>query len=372
MKFSTLLYYLAVALYITTSCTPKETITIKVATTKPPNSKALKEHASSNIISKIAFGSCLPTNYRYPVLHKITKQNPDLFIFLGDNLYANTRDMEIMQEKYDKRGNQRAFKKLRKNCPVIATWDDHDYGENDAGRHYPQKENAKEIFLNFWDVPAEDMRRKREGIYTSYYYEEKGKSLQIIVLDTRTFRDNLKYYKGESYDKGKFTYQPDYVPYTTADSTLLGNEQWEWLEEQLTVPADIRIIASSTQFGISWNGYEAWANFPHEQEKMFNLIKKANANGVFFISGDVHYAELSRIDKKGLYPIYDFTSSGMSTRWGFTTPNDNRVGDAVLKRNFGVIDIDWEKEDPVIKFQVFDKTNKKRFEQSVSLSELSF
>jgi len=59
----------------------------------------------------------------------------------------------------------------------------------------------------------------------------------------------------------------------------LGETQWDWLEKQLSIPAGLRIIASSSQFGIIFNGYEAWANFPHEQKRFLDLIKKTHANG---------------------------------------------------------------------------------------------
>jgi hypothetical protein len=73
----------------------------------------------------------------------------------------------------------------------IATWDDHDYGVNDGGKEYPKKEESKKIFLDFFKEPDTSSRWKHKGIYTSYYYGEAGKKLQVIVLDCRTFRDRL-------------------------------------------------------------------------------------------------------------------------------------------------------------------------------------
>ena len=137
-------------------------------------------------------------------------------------------------------------------------------------------------------------------------------------------------------------------------------------------PAEIRIIASSTQFGISFNGYEAWANFPHEQEKMLQLIQKTKANGVLFISGDVHYAEISKLEKPGLYPIYDFTSSGITSTWHFATPNKNRIEGPVMENHYGKITIDWSKSDPLIKMEAIDISDNQRFELTVPLSELKF
>jgi alkaline phosphatase D len=153
---------------------------------------------------------------------------------------------------------------------------------------------------------------------------------------------------------------------------MIGEEQWKWLEDQLSEPADLRIIASSTQFSITHNGYEAWANFPHEQNRMLDLIKKTKANGVVFISGDVHYAEISKLSSKGIYPIYDVTSSGITSTWDFATPNDNRIDGAVMENNFGLLKIDWEKSIPEVTMQIHDVNGKERISRTILLSELQF
>ncbi len=328
--------------------------------------------AQKKQISKIAFGSCSHQTNDLPIFDAVIKQKPDLFIFLGDNIYGDTEDMQTLQEKYNLLANKPTFKRLKKNVPLIATWDDHDFGKNDAGRHYSQKEASKKIFLDFFDEPKDSERRKRKGIYTSYFYKTEGKILQIIVLDTRTFRDNLKIYNGEFSNKKEFNYTLDYAPYSSkeTDSTLLGKTQWTWLEQELKKPADIRIVASSTQFGISYNGYEAWENFPHEKQRFLDLIKKNKANGVIFISGDVHYAELSAQKNQNSYPIYDLTSSGLSSTWDFAAPNTNRIQEPVMENNFGLITIFKEKNDIKISLEILDITQQKRIQKVIDLKEI--
>ena len=331
----------------------------------------LKENRDA-LVGSIAFGSCGSQEVAQPVLTLAARQNPGLFIFLGDNIYGDTYEMDTLRAKYRRLSAKPEFQQLKNSTRLIATWDDHDFGWNDSGRHYPFKVESKDIFLDFWKVPKEDVRRGREGIYTSYYFEGDGKVLQAIVLDTRTFRDNLLPYEEQEVDKERFHYHLDYWPHQSADSTLLGEAQWAWLEKQFAVPADLRIIASSTQFGITYNGYEAWANFPHEQERMVELIKKTKANGVVFISGDVRYSEISKLRKEGCYPLYDITSSGITSTWRFATPNDNRIAGPVMENNYGVIDVDWDKEDPELTMKVTDVEGKLRFEHKVALSELQF
>ena len=323
-------------------------------------------------ISKIAFGSCGQQDKPQPVWDLVRSHQPDAFIFLGDNIYGDSYDMRVIKAKYDQLAEKPEFQKLVKEIPVLATWDDHDFGWNDSGRHYSKKDSSKQLFLEFFKVPKNDDRYQRPGIYTSRLYEQDGKKLQVILLDTRTFRDDLRTYRGELHHQSRYFYPLDYYPHETTDSTLLGNVQWAWLENELRKPADLRIIASSTQFSIEYNGYEAWANFPHERNKMIDVIKRTKANGVLFISGDVHYAEISKFDAEGCYPIYDVTSSGITSTWHFATPNANRIEGPVMDNHFGLIGINWKEADPFIKMEIIDIRNNQRVEHTIKLSEISF
>jgi alkaline phosphatase D len=318
----------------------------------------------------IAFGSCSNQDKPLPIFSVIAKHQPDLFIYLGDNIYADTYSMCKMKRKYLKLSKNKDFRLFREKTPIIATWDDHDYGQNDIGRHYTKKEQSKKIFLRFFKEPENSERRKHAGIYTSYLYPFAGKTIQIILLDNRTFRDDLLPYDGSLNGDSTHSYDMDYSPYTKADSTLLGAEQWRWLEGELLKKADLRIIGSSTQFATEYNGYETWANFPHEQKRMLQLIQSTQANGVFFISGDVHYSELSLLENAYTYPIYDLTASGLTEKWGFAAPNKFRVGQPVIQNHFAVITINLKLKDPEIKLQVWDISDSLRIEQIVHLSEM--
>ncbi|MGZ5286339.1 MAG: alkaline phosphatase D family protein [Flavisolibacter sp.] len=332
----------------------------------------LHSQPSKPLISRIAFGSCAEQDKPQPILDLVVKYKPDLFIYLGDNIYGDTRDMQALKTRYDSLAIKSSFRQLKKNVEIVATWDDHDFGWNDEGKHYPYLEASKKIFLDFFDEPANSERRKREGIYTSYYFESGGKRLQLILLDNRSFRNNPRRYRGELSADPKFFYPLDYYPHEVEDSSLLGAAQWAWLEAELQKPADLRIIGSGTQFGISFNGYESWANFPHEQKKFLELIKKTRASGVLFITGDVHYGEISKLQSEGLYPIYDFTSSGITSTWHFATPNENRIEGPVMDNHFGLLTINWKEQDPTIRMEIIDVRNNQRVEYSVRLSEISF
>jgi alkaline phosphatase D len=328
---------------------------------------------SSAQTTKIAFGSCSQQEDSLEIFDEILKHKPNYFIFLGDNVYHDTKNRDSLKLRYDNLSKRTSFQRLKKNTTIYATWDDHDYGWNDIGKYYELKNESKEIFLDFFEEPANSERRKHEGIYTSYFQKVKGKTIQFILLDERTFRSNLQVYTHEYnylYDNWRFFYNIEYVPCLSSDSTILGNEQWTWLENEFKKPADLRIICSGTQFGIEFNGYESWANFPKEQEKMLNLIKSTKANGVIFLSGDVHYSEISKLQSDSLYPIYDITSSGLSETWKFATPNVNRIEGPIMDNNFGLLSINWKKKQ--ILMEIWDKFGNQRVEYSIPINQLKF
>jgi len=316
-------------------------------------------------ISRIAFGSCAKQSKNMPVLLSAKAAKPDVFIWLGDNVYGDTDDMTVMRAKYNELSCRPEFKALNSTVPFLATWDDHDYGQDDMGKEYRFKEASKVEFMQFWNEPKDSERYTHPGIYHSQTVGPMGQRVQFIMLDTRTFRDAILP------EHGRGT-KNDYRPHTDTTPTMLGEQQWAWLGNVLREPAELRIICSSTQFGISYNGYEAWANFPHEQRRMAQLVKTTRANGVVFISGDVHWAEMSKYEAEGCYPLYDITSSGITQTWPTVEGNTNRVGRVFKPNNFGLIDIDWNSEDPHLHFRIANRNGIHVRNHKVKLSELKF
>lgn len=322
---------------------------------------------------KMIFGSCGHHDKPLETLLLAASLQPDVFLFLGDNIYGDTYDSTVLKTKYDKLASKPSFRQLQSTTRILATWDDHDFGANDAGRHYPLKETSKRIFLEFWQEPEGSGRRNHPGIYHAEYVQTAVGVVQVLLLDLRTFRDNLLLHKDKPTPKDRrYFYQLDYAPYEKADSTLLGKQQWTWLEEELRKPAVVRFIASSTQYCAEYNGYEAWANFPHEQARMREVIKRTKAEGVVFLSGDVHYGELSKQLHDGMYPLYDCTSSGLSETWYFATPNRYRIEGPVMDNHIGVVTLLSAGEDVRIQFQLVDASGKERAEYTLYKSELKW
>lgn len=332
---------------------------------------AVTAHSQSDVhqnktVTKIVFGSCNnPRQKAKPIFDTILKKKPDVFIMLGDNIYGDTKDMEVLKKKYAELEAVEDFRELRENTTLLATWDDHDFGQNDGGNTYPKRKESQQVFLDFFKEPKDSQRRNRAGIYASYTFGEKGETTQIILLDTRYFRDPLPRKKNS---KGPADW---YQPTRDTSKTLLGSAQWKWLEKQLQTPANVRIIASSIQMLAVEKGMENWGNVPHEQARLFKLLKKYQTNHTFAISGDVHFTELSKKDIGG-YPFYDLTSSGLThthKAWA-NLPNSMRVGNSHHELNAGLIEIDWKKQS--LTLSSFNDKGENLVHQVVPFRELTF
>lgn len=312
-------------------------------------------------LTRIAFGSCINTQ-AHPMLDRALALPFDLFIFLGDNIYADTTNAAVMAEKYRVRKESAFFQSLRNKAPVLATWDDHDFGWNDAGASYSMKVVSQKLFCDFMDEPPDSPRRQREGIYDARVFGPPGRRVQVILLDTRYFRSALATGENNVAPSGG-----KYIPHPDPNVTMLGEAQWKWLAEQLREPAELRIIASSIQFISEFSGAEAWANMPREKQRLLNLLAGANANGVIFISGDRHWAELSRLNRAGAYTLYDLTSSALTEKHkrGTPTPNRFRDGPTYHDVNVGLMTIDWAGKGPEVLLQIIDATGSARIEKRI-------
>jgi len=332
------------------------------------NSLSLLETDAEEPLSRIMIGSCCRQGKPQPIWYSIVRSKPDLFLFIGDNIYGDSEDMEVLRAKYAMLGAEKGYQKLLETCPLLAVWDDHDFGVNDGGLEYPKKAESQAVFNEFYKTPADSPRRKRPGIYDAQIFGPEGKRVQVILLDTRYFRSPLKKRPAEERkEKGPF------MPTDDIETTMLGEAQWKWLEGELRKPAELRIVASSIQFLAEQHGWEKWSNFPHEQKRMFDLISETKANGVLFISGDRHLAEIAKRPKTSVgYPIYDLTSSSLNVASGGNQNEKNRyrVGDHYRALNFGGILIDWAKEDPTVSLNLYDLEGDIVREHAFPLSEL--
>ncbi|MCK8522779.1 alkaline phosphatase family protein [Aquimarina sp. D1M17] len=285
----------------------------------------------------IVFGSCSKPTLPQPFWEDIISQKPNVFIWGGDNVYADSENMEKVANDYKAQNAIEGYKKLKINVPIMGTWDDHDYGQNDAGKEWIMKKESQQLFLDFMGVSKNDKRRNQEGVYTSQVFEIDKGSVKIIVLDTRYFRTALK---------RSTTEENRYEPYQSGEGTILGEKQWLWLEKELASNySDFLVIVSSIQFLSAEHGFETWGNFPHEVKKLQDLLVKNAVRNAIIISGDRHISEFSSAKVKGLkYPLIDFTSSGLTHSYSKYTGESNRyrLGRVISVPSFGVIQFNFD------------------------------
>jgi alkaline phosphatase D len=319
-------------------------------------------------LSTIAFGSCLHQSRDQLIWKPLLASRPDLFIFCGDNIYADTYKMDLQRQKYAQLAALTGFQQLRRQCPVLAVWDDHDYGLNDSGAEFREKEGSRANFLDFWGTPSNAPRRRAAGIYDAAIYGPPGQRVQVILLDTRFNRSPLVKRAARAADGGPYTPNPD------TNTTLLGATQWRWLERQLRQPAEVRLLVSSIQVVADDHHWEHWSNLPHERTRLLRLLRETRAGGVIALSGDRHHAELCVLKSALLgYPLYDLTSSGMNMSHPLNGADPGRrrvVPEAVFENNFGLVRIDWSARDPALALEIVTLDGRTALRHPFRLSEL--
>jgi alkaline phosphatase D len=337
--------------------TPGPIRTLPPIATAPPGPTS----GSSNQTFRIAIGACLRLAAGGHALEEISAHDPDVMLWLGDNIYADTEDMSEMRALYEKLAENPRFEALAESTEMMAVWDDHDMGWNNANATWPHRDAAKAEFLRFWDAASEVPPSDQPGVYSARTFGTGDRTVQVILLDTRYNLDPWDY---EGKDPSR---------------RVLGEKQWAWLRERLLEPATVRIIGSGIQVVQDYDidrEWEGWGDSPHERDRLFDLVRALRIPGVVFVSGDMHFAELTRHpdDAAALgYPTYDLTPSGLDQvetagigQW----VNPNRVGELLNSiRKHGLVEIDWEPVDPEIHLEIYDRA-RLHLDHVVQLSEL--
>jgi alkaline phosphatase D len=301
---------------------------------------------SNKVIENIVFGSCSNQAMDQTYWNIIASKNPDLFIWMGDVIYSDTEDMDEHKKQYDILKSKADYSSFIQKISVIGIWDDHDYGVNDGGANYPKKNDSKKLFLDFLDIPSKDKVNKHQGLYTSYTFGQDMRTVKIYLLDARYFRSELK----PSSIEGR-RYDPQ------SNGTILGDEQWKWLENEVkNSKATYNIFVSGIQVIPDDHGYEKWGNLPHERKRFLDLIEKSKVKNPIIISGDRHIAELSEYtfqDFSGV--ITELTSSGLTHSFvGAKEYNAYRLGELFDGKNFGQIKLIYGGSKAMCKLYIYD------------------
>ncbi|EEY69376.1 uncharacterized protein PITG_05604 [Phytophthora infestans T30-4] len=278
---------------------------------KSPSVQVLKDP-----LQRVAFGSCNDQSFPQPLWTNIAAHKPELWVWMGDNIYADVKELgeprpvpipprkmfveasgDVLIRRYNKLMANEDYASFVNRTPIIGIWDDHDYGINDGGKFYTNREESQQIFLDFIGEPKDSPRREQEGIYTSYTIGSGEQTVKFILVDNRYNRDN----------------------YGTKNGKFLGEPQWKWLENELmTSTAAFNVIVSGVQIlpGDRYPVAECWGRFPNERERLLKLLLASNAKGVILLSGDVHFSEINQVVcSNGTNTITEITSSGMTHSW---------------------------------------------------------
>lgn len=279
-------------------------------------------------LTRIAFGSCFRETKPAPIFDAIVATRPECYLWLGDNIYGDTSDMEVLRRKYQVAATLPAYIALKATCPILGTWDDHDFGKNDAGNDYEMRKESQQVLLDFLGEPADSPRRQQEGVHASRDFGPPGKQVRVILLDTRYHRDPIG-----------------------SNGRILGEAQWQWLEGQLVgSPAQVHVLVSSVQVLPSEHRFEKWANFPKERERLLALLARPEVPPVLILSGDRHVGEISVDAESCGYPLHEITSSSLNQGGGGSDnePNRLRLGPNFRAVNFGTLTVDWSRTKPVV------------------------
>lgn len=310
------------------------------------------KHNPATTLTRFAFASCNHHDDAQPFWADIAAAAPQLFVWLGDVVYADRKviwkwripaDRQYLHSLLTAQRGQPDYAAFAGAIPITGMYDDHDAGQNDADASYELLADgtATREFLAFLDEPPESERSRRMagggagGVYAAYYFGTAPRRVRLLLLDNRTFRQ----------------------PYDDAVAQdMLGEEQWAWLERELaTETAQLTFIGLGLQFVSRSDPWitESWSKMPASQAKLIALLARHNVSGAVLLSGDMHVAEVHRLTCPAVmgYPLYDATASGMTHSWGgwiagpvwnLLVPAPTRVrGLLYQERHWGEIVIDW-------------------------------
>lgn len=290
---------------------------------------------------RLAFGSCA-RRARYPVQpiwRAIETARPDLFVWAGDAIYADSLDPAVLAEEYRRQRDLPEIRRFMATTPQFCIWDDHDYGLNDQDRRYPAKVAALETFRRYWPNPEAGLADTPGAFFR---WSQGG--VDFFFLDVRYHRDPNE--------------EPDHP-----QKTMLGAAQRQWLLDGLKAStAPFKVLIS----GSGWNdgkveGADSWASFTHERNAILDGIMAADVTGVILLSGDTHFGEMNCLpwSDRGGYDLYEFVSSPLAQ----DTVDLYLTGRPIMRVrqafsgdvNFGVIDFDLTQSDPTVSFELRDE-----------------
>jgi alkaline phosphatase D len=281
---------------------------------------------------RVAFGSCA-LGWAQPIFGAISAEKPDVFLFIGDNHYGNTSDLDSLRWFYRRSLEIPERAATVAGASTLAVWDDHDYVGNNTIGSSPGKETALRAFKEYW-ANLSYGTQATPGIFSTY---RRG-DVEFFLLDDRYYRS------AES----------------NAQGTMLGALQTAWLQAALKAStATFKLLAT----GSMWSAHsgETWADFPATRTAFFNFIRDEKIGGVVLLAGDVHRAELRKIHRTaaGAYDLPEIVSSPLAHGGGAcpasSEPDSHTVVCLDAGNYFATLDIDTAAVDPTLTARIRDE-----------------
>jgi alkaline phosphatase D len=307
---------------------------------------------------KIAFGSCFLQywNNDLTIFDAIGREGANVFAMIGDNSYCFEPDWQsehTFMLTHLRHRNNNALRRLISNTPTIGVWDDHDFGPGDAGGDYALKTDSLRAYERCW-AQASFGLPDAPGVFSA-----------VRVGPAEIFLPDSRYYKH------------------LGGPQIFGEAQLNWLLSRLMESdAPVKIIASPTQVLPEHPVRNGWDSFrrdaPGELEMLLSAIEANNIQGVVFLSGDLHMANLVHVGGRTRHgktgpELWELTSSPLANDpW-----REPQMGtDAFLVRevadqtNFGVVDIDLDRPGHEIALILRDQQGNTLFEQYIPIADL--
>lgn len=261
------------------------------------------------------------------IFQNMAKEKASFMLWLGDNWYTRVPDYFSEWGLYYRAARERSQKVLQpllQAMPQMATWDDHDFGPNDAGTNYVLKSASRDVFNNYWANPSSG--ENGQGIYTQFTWND----VDFFLLDDRWFRSNDN--MADSID-GK----------PNLEKQMFGHQQIVWLKNALLQSNNnpnisFRFIVNGSQILNPLSPYDCLRHFSAEFQELMSFINDQNIKGLLFLTGDRHHSEIIKMERPGNYTLYDITASPLTAGVGATREPEKsspfRVGKETDAQNF--------------------------------------
>ena len=284
-------------------------------------------------VIKLGFGSCLFQGDSMQILGIVKKQKPRLFVFLGDNVYGNFSSKRWPLWRAYKRQKMN-LEAVGWNVPSLRIWDDGDLGSNDGGSDFKHLQHSRSLFLEQWGIDESDPRYGQDSLYLEKRISANGLDIQILILDVRSQKSPWKNNPVNNQLKR-------YLPDRSEVKTMLGVEQWNWLENKVVEKVDLRVFVSSIQVLATGHNWECWNMFPQERSKLLKLIDSYTAKHTLIVSGDRHRAAFYglKMPVSGKY-FLEVTTSGLNRQAEERDePGELRLSPLYCKENFALLEV---------------------------------